>query len=297
MSTSQVVSWDFSNFESGGMISKQNVRVKEARFVRWAYPSGTTGDAIFVNLSMDLLASPGGEVIGEGEQKLSAAKLDYFTISEDGKTCIPGTKGAPQGKTAFHNFMATLIAAGMPANWLANGDISRLEGMEFYADSIKVPKFDGSGDGNQFICAAGSIHRAPWDAAKAGTAKVAGKAKAAAVAPAAGAVAPTAAVVPAPAADAGGDDDSEAAAVALIQQYIGGAGEAGGPNPQSKALKLVTTGVQLTAPFSKDPSWSSAYKHLKTPALVAALMERVGADNGLVVVGDGAARVIQQATE
>lgn len=296
MSTApQVVSLDWGNFESGGMVSNTNVRIKEARYVIWAYPGGTTPAGIFVKLTMDLLASPGGEVVSEGDQHLSFGKKEYFTISEDGKLLIPGEMSAPKSKTAFHGFMGSLVMAnGMPGNWLANGDISRLEGLEFYAASIKVPKIDGSGDGNQFIAAPQSVNRAPWDAAKAGTSKAAGKAKGAAVAPAAGAAAVAA---PAPAAEASSDEDSEAAAVALIQQYIGGAGEAGGPNPQSKALKLVTTGVQLTAPFSKDPSWSSAYKHLKTPALVAALMERVGADNGLVVVGDGAARVIQQVTE
>jgi hypothetical protein len=159
-------------FEGGGLLDDLAATVVEAEFVMWDY----NGKAP--------IPVPAAHLVLEGENKEThdqywAAGKD-FAPSGDGSSLVPtGTATGINKGSNFGILMASIVAAGFPANRLADS-IKVLEGMEAHFTRVAAPKRNiqrqPRADGKEYdqtILTVSKVYKLPWEAAgkKGGAAK------------------------------------------------------------------------------------------------------------------------------
>ena len=266
--------WSFSldAFVEGGGIQNSDIRIKDAKFHIWQYPNRPDSEQIFCQLDVDILEA--GKAVREAEQQLSVAKLGYGEISEDGHYSIPGEKSNPGAKTNLHVFLQSLASHGMPLDYMGDGDISRLIGIECHVDTIKKPKVEGDqfSGGNAFLCT--EIYSGPWDAKKRSTGRGTGTATAAKSAAGAGAKSKGSAAA---AASNDGDDEAQAQAMEMLVEFLT-------TNGPTKAVLLFPS---ITRLYSKHENWAAVNSYFKAGALTSL----VAATGGSVVIDSGVVQI------
>jgi hypothetical protein len=165
------------DFIQGGLLNNIDVEITSAIWTGWDYDGAISTDVLAVKMTLtplDEKMKPKPEEAVEQYWSAGGELGDTGGITDDGSRVRPSEgKSALTKNSNLHVLIQTLWANGMPKDYLADGNISKLKGTKVHVIRTTAPKREGitrerKKDREDTVLVINKIYQGPWGKMTAG---------------------------------------------------------------------------------------------------------------------------------